>query len=286
MVRNDSKQLPGIPEDRIMKKFLIISGVGSISVVILLIVGFSNIGPLIKKAVNTMGPEITKTAVSLDDVSVSIFSGKAQIKDFVLGNPKGFKTPNAMKVGIVSVDLYEESITGNPIVINKIEISKPEITYEKKGRTDNFKVILANITKSVKAGKVVKKKTQKEKGSKPVKKILIKHVIVKDGTVNLTMDLLAGETISAPLPDIHLKDIGKGKKGATPAEAFEIIFDSLYSDINADSVTGVFNNGLKKLGVLKNINEEGGKAAEKAVETVTTALESAADNLSGFFQSD
>jgi len=269
-----------------MKNFLIVISVAVISIVILLIAGLSNIGPLIKTAVNTAGPEITKTTVSLEGVSVSIFSGEAEIKDFVLGNPKGFRTAVAIKVGVVSVDLDEESITGNPIVINKIEIIEPEITYEIKGRTDNFKVILANIMKSVKTEKDTKKKTQKEEGSKPGKKVVVKHVIVKDGTVNLAMDLLAGETISAPLPDIHLKNIGKGNKGVTPAEAFEIIFESLYRDVTADSVTGIFNDGLKKLGIFKTINQEGGKAVEEAVETVTTALESAVDELSGFFKSD
>ena len=47
------------------------------------------------------------------------------------------------------------------------------------------------------------------------KKIVINDVIVKDGKVNLTMAALGGKEITAPLPDIHLKDIGKEKQGAT-----------------------------------------------------------------------
>ena len=50
---------------------------------------------------------------------------------------------------------------------------------------------------------------------------MINNVIVKDGKVNLTMAVLGGKQITAPLPDIHLKDIGKEKGGATPAQAFE-----------------------------------------------------------------
>jgi len=45
-------------------------------VVVFLVVGISNIGPIIKKAVNTYGPDITKTAVRLGDVDVSVFSGR------------------------------------------------------------------------------------------------------------------------------------------------------------------------------------------------------------------
>ena len=268
-----------------MKKIIIITGVVIVSFIIVLIIGFSNIGPLIKKAVNTMGPHITKTTVTLEDVSVSILSGEAKIEGFTLGNPNGFSTPVAMTVGAVSVDLDEESITKNPIVINKIEVIKPDITYEKKGKTDNFKVILSNISKTVQSEKGGKEKSQKKGEGKPATSLFIKHVIVKDGKVNLAMDVLGGGTVSATLPDIHLTDIGKGKNGVTPAEAFEIIFESLYSGINAESVVGVFNSNLKKLG-LDTIHKEGGKAAGKAVGTVTDALESAVDELGEFFKSN
>ncbi len=269
-----------------MKKILV--GVVMIAVVIFLIVGLSNIGPLIKKAVNTVGPEITKTKVSLGDVNVSIFSGETEIKDFLLGNPKGFKTPLAMKVSSVSVDLDEGSITENTIVINKIEIIAPKITFEKKGNTDNFKAILANVKKSLKVEKESKQSKRKEEVDKPGKKILIKNVIIKDGEVNLAMDLLAGKTIKAPFPDIHLKDIGKENQGATPAEAFEKIFESIYSNISVDSVTSVFNKGIEGLGLdtLKFIPEDGGKAAKKVVKSVTTELESASDKIIGLFKSD
>ena len=67
-----------------MKKILIISGVVVFAGIILLIAGISNIDLLIKKAVLTAGPEMTKTTVSLEDVSISIFSGEARIENFVL----------------------------------------------------------------------------------------------------------------------------------------------------------------------------------------------------------
>lgn len=56
-----------------MKKWIFI-GLGVIVVVIaaVVIVGLSNLGPIIKHAVNTYGPKITKTQLSVDDVGVSI----------------------------------------------------------------------------------------------------------------------------------------------------------------------------------------------------------------------
>ena len=62
-----------------MKKWLLIGGVVVIILIIFLVVGVSNLGPLIKNAVNTYGPKITKTEMRLADVGISIFSGEAKL---------------------------------------------------------------------------------------------------------------------------------------------------------------------------------------------------------------
>jgi flagellar hook-basal body complex protein FliE len=271
-----------------MKKLLIAGVVTILIVVGVLFFTLSNLGPLVKKTVNTLGPKITKTDVTLADVSVSIFSGEAKIKQFFLGNPKGFNSAQAMKVGSISVDIDEKSIISNPIVINKIEIIAPEITYEKIKGTDNFQTLLKNIQGVAKSEKDADTNATDE--IKEGKKIIINNVIVKDGKVKLAIALLGGKEITAPLPDIHLKDIGKEKDGATPAEAFEKIFSSLYSSINADSVTSIFNDGLKQLVNIKDLGatgvEAGGETAKKAIDSVSKSVESATKNLKGLLKTD
>lgn len=272
-----------------MKKILIAGVVVIVVVVAFVFFTLSNLGPIVKKTVNTLGPQITKTVVEVKDVNISIFSGEAQIKGFFLGNPEGFKSDYAMKVGSVYVDIDEGSITKNPIVINKIEIIAPEITYEKISGSDNFQAILKNMQNSA---KTEKKSTAKSSGDdgKQGRKIVINNVILKDGKVKLVVAILGGKEITAPLPDIHLKDIGKQGQGATPAEAFEKIFASLYSSISADSVTKVFNDGLKQIGDLKDIGASGLKAGEdaakKAVGSATESVESATKTFQGLFKKD
>ncbi len=272
-----------------MKKLLIAGGVLVLVVVAVLFLTLSNLGPMVKKAVNTVGPQVTKTDVNVEDVSVSIFSGEAKIKGFLLGNPQGFETPQAMRVGSVYVDIDESSITQNPIVINKIEIISPEITYEKIKNTDNFRQLLKNVQSSAQKEKKQASKT-KEKSSEPAKKIVINSVVIKGGQVNLAMAMLGGKKITAPLPDIELKDIGKEKGGATPAEAFEKIFGSLYESINAESVTNLLNDGLKQLGGLKDLSaaglETGGEAAKKASDTAAEGVKSATKGIKGLFGQD
>jgi len=246
-----------------MKKLILIGGVVVIVIIaIILAIGVLNIGPLIKNAVNTYGPGITKTVVRVEDVNVSIFSGEAKLKGFYLGNPRGFKSPEAMRVSSIFVDVAEGSLTKDTIIIDRIEIIRPEITYEKAKGTDNFKTIIDNVKKTVGAGKSPKEKS--EKGGKG-KKLLIRDFIVKDGKVTLCTSLLVGETISTPLPDIHLKNIGGEKEGASADKTFKEILTVLYRNVTSNIVTDSLN---KKLKVLGTSLEDAGEGTKKQLETV------------------
>ncbi len=272
-----------------MKK-LLISGFALVAVLATVVfLTFSNLGPLVKQTVNTIGPKMTKANVEVADVSVSVFSGEATIKGFLLGNPKGFKSDQAMEVASINVDIDEGSITKNPVIINKIEIIAPEITYEKISGSDNFKTLLNNIKKSAKINDSTQTQTGSD-GSGKGKKLVINHLILKNGKVKLVMAALGRKQITAPLPDIHLKDIGKQKDGVTPAQAFEQIFSSLYTSISADSVTQVFNDGLKQLGILKDFGTAGigagGKTVEKAVGSAAKGVTSAAKGIKNLFKKD
>ncbi len=245
-----------------MKKWLLIgAGLIVVIIIVLVVTVASNIGPMIKTAVNTYGPDITKTDVKLEDVQISIFSAEAKLKNFLLGNPKGFQSAYAVKVGSVQVNVDEKSITGDTIAIDSIQVIAPDISYEKISGTDNFQTILNNVKKSVGAEKQTSAKKADADDKKEGKKILIRNFIVKDGKVNLTSSLLAGKTISAPLPDIHLKDIGNQKGGASPAEAFNEIFKALYAKITSQSVNDILNQGLKGLGT--NVDALGKTVADE-----------------------
>ena len=168
-----------------MKKWIFI-GLGAIIViaVVVVYVGLSNLGPIIKKAINTYGPKITKTELHVADVGVSILSAEAEVEAFFLGNPQGFKSPSAMKVGSVFVNVDEKSLTGNTTIIERVEVKKPEIYYEKKGKTDNFKALLNNVKKSAASEK---KSTDAGKEEGGGKKLIINDFILTQCKVNLSM---------------------------------------------------------------------------------------------------
>jgi len=265
-----------------MKKWILI-GAGAVVVIIIVVVviGFSNLGPIIKKGVNTYGPEMTKTEVRLKDVNISIFSGQATLKGFYLGNPKGFKSPEAMSVGSIHVDVDEKSLLGDPVVIDRIEVMDPEITYEKVRGTDNFQTILNNVKGSTGAAEPSKKAPGKEGEGK---KLLIKDLIVKGGKVNLAVSMIGGKSISAPLPEIHLKDIGKEKGGASPGEVFGNVFAAIQKQITSPAVMDVMNKELKAVGSsLEALGGEAGKQLENLGSGAGKGAGTVTDKVKGLF---
>ena len=259
-----------------MKKWILI-GLAVVVVVIVggVIFGLSKIGPIIQSAVNTYGPDITKTDVKLGDVNVSLFSAEAKLKDFYLGNPKGFKSPEAMKVGSIVVDVDESSLTKDTIVIDRIEVLRPKITYERTAKTDNFQAILNNVTKGAKQSKSKSGESSSGKSGSS-KKIIIKDFQLKGGEVNLAASLLGqNKSLSTQLPDIHLKNIGEENGGLKPEEAFRKIFAVLSKHINSPDVMKVFSEQLKGLKLDPKLLEEN---APKEIKEVGDKLKNLLGN--------
>jgi uncharacterized protein involved in outer membrane biogenesis len=228
-----------------MKKLLLIGAGLIVIVIIVLVIGLSKLGPVIKTAVNTYGPQLTKTELSVGDVGISLLSGKVELKDFLLGSPRGFTSPEAMNVGKIFIDIDPKSITKDTIVIHTIEVIAPSITYEKKRRTDNFKTIINNVNSYTGPSEPKQEAATKETSSEPGKKIRIEDFILKQGTVTLATTLKGGKSIKAQLPDIHLKNIGG--KGASPQQVSQEIFKVLYKEITSRAVTDTLNKELKAL---------------------------------------
>jgi uncharacterized protein involved in outer membrane biogenesis len=259
-----------------MKRWILIGAcIVLVIIVVIVVLGLSNLGPIVKSAVNTYGPKITKTEVRLGDVDISIFSAEAKLKDFFLGNPRGFKSPEAMRVGSIYANVDEKSLTGDTIVIEKIEVLRPNITYEKVRGTDNFQAILNNVKGSSKEAQTSKKESAKEGEGK---KLIIKNFIVKEGKVNLAVSVgVTEKSISASLPDIHLKDLGGEKGGATPEEVFEKVFASLHKQLTSPVVTDMLNKELKTMGT--SLDALGGPA-RKQLETLKAGDKEGAGSVS------
>jgi len=191
-----------------------------------------SLGPLAASAVRTYGPEITGVSVHLDDVSITPFSGTAELRGLVVGNPEGFHADHALSLGELSAAVSLRSLLGDVIVIKRIVIVKPDIIYELGPGGSNLQAIQRHVDRYAKSSgsAPAKAAAPKKEGGK---KLLIRDLVIKDATVRLRAAVLQGKALTVPLPDLHLHDIGKESNGASAGEVVNQVLRAL-----TKSVTG------------------------------------------------
>lgn len=248
-----------------MKKILVR---GLLVVVVLLIavvviVGMSLNGA-IKKGIETFGPELTKASVTVEDVNLSLLRGNASIKDLVIGNPEGYKSPEALSVGRASVSISPRSIFSDKVVVKSIRIEAPKVTVEVGPGGSNLQKLQKELEAAISGGA-----TSSPSGSTPApantdagKKLQVDEVVVTGGKLLLGAAALGGTVAEAPLPEIELQGLGQGPEGITGAELGRVIL----SKINEAA--------LKTYG--EKLGQAGAEALQNISQTATNAINEAA----------
>jgi len=210
-------------------------------VVVLLVVVFAilNLDKGIKAAVENIGPKLTQSSVTLDDVELSLTSGEGSLRGLVVGNPSGFKSPSAFSLGEIFLSVDPESVTTDTIVLNSIRIVAPAITYESANGTTNLAQLQKNVEQA--AGGSSRAATE-EKGEGAEKKLIIRDLQITAGKLSYSNPLLGDKTVALALPDIRLTGIGEKSNGASAAE----VVNQVLAAINKSAAGAVANAGVLK----------------------------------------
>lgn len=194
-----------------MKKILALLVLGVIALVVLAVVALFYLGPIVKAGVERVGPQVAKVPVKLDGATISVFNGSGELKGFVLGNPEGFKTAQAVKVGSVAISLVPKSVMGNKVIVRSIRVESPEITYEVGGGGSNIGKLLENMQSVA---------SQEKTGAtnKSSKALEVDEFVITGAKLNVSASILGGSAATLPLPEIRLPALGQGPEGITAAE--------------------------------------------------------------------
>jgi uncharacterized protein involved in outer membrane biogenesis len=197
-------------------------------------------------------------------VHIEPASGLAALKGFELGNPPGFKTPRAIELGEVSLQMEVASLTTDVVRIREIRILAPHVTYERGDSGSNLEVIERNVQSYVAAQTAALGVGGSGAGgpggkSGKQKKLIIDNLYIQGAKADVSAAMLEGRALSVPINDIHLQGIGEKTGGATPAEVTSQVVGavtrSVTRSVTTAPVTGLVN-GIKN----------GAKAAVDAVK--------------------
>ncbi|MDB6066631.1 MAG: hypothetical protein JWR26_2839 [Pedosphaera sp.] len=251
-----------------MKKLLFRVGlVVALLLVVAAVVVFFSLNSIVKKGVETLGPQMTKVEVRLGAADLSPFSGKGRLTKLFVGNPDGYKTPSAIQVGDMKLAVSIGSVMSDTIVVDEINIQAPEITLDGSLSGNNLSKILDNLN-STSATAEKQKNEAPAAGTKKQKKFIVKDLVINAAKVNVNISVL-GQSVSTslPIPEIHLQNMGTAEGGISAAElSRQILKPILVSATDAatkyvaslgknlkglgsgslDKAGGILNNLLKK----------------------------------------
>lgn len=238
-----------------MKKLLIVGGAIAGAGVLALVVASFFLGSIVTRGVNSFGPKLTNTRLTLSNADISPFSGSGTLRGFVIGNPAGWSDADLASLGKVHVSVVPSSIRGDHIIVNDIDVEAPVFNYETRLASNNVNDLLANIEK---AGGGSSTPRAVAKNGQPVK-IEVRHFRVHDGVVRLGAGKAA---VRIPLPSIELSDIGTRENGVTPDQLATVVMKSVTSDV----VRATTQAAMKIGGTAGTAATEGAKKATGAIQ--------------------
>jgi hypothetical protein len=249
-----------------MKKWIIrLVFAGVVLLVAALVMVFLSLNTIVKKGVETVGPQLTKVDVKLGSASISPLSGSGRLANLFVGNPEGFKTASAIQVGSVQMAVEVGSVFSDTITVKEINIQSPEITFEGGLSGNNISKILDNVKAATGGEQPAVKSGETAPAAKAGgKKFIVKDVVIEGAKLHASLTGLGGKEVTLPLPPLHLQNIGSTGNGVAAGELVKQILEPLL----ASSITAVQNN-LADIG--KNVGSLG-KDATKEVNKVTEGL--------------
>jgi hypothetical protein len=187
---------------------------------------------LLKRAIESIGPQLTGVPVTVSRVKLEPAEGKGAVGGLVVGNPSGYKTPHSLTLGEMRLAIDFATATSSVVHLKELVIDAPLLTYERGPGGDNLGVIQKNL-----GGGGTKK------AEPPGRKFVIDNLRVTNARVKFS------DALTLPLPDLHLRDVGKKSNGATAGEITKTVWDALAGSANnlASRAGSSLRDGVKSL---------------------------------------
>lgn len=166
---------------------------------------------LIKRAIERFGPELTGVSVKVASVRLEPLDGRGAIRGLEIGNPPGFKTPQAASLGEIRLAVEPASLTSDVVRVKEISLEGPSITYERGPNGDNLSAIQKHIESQLPKSEPGRGDSRAEKAAKE-RRFIVDRLEVHKARVSY------GGAVAVDVPDLVLRDLGKKKGGATAGE--------------------------------------------------------------------
>jgi len=223
-----------------MKRALLIGG--GLALVALLAAGlyvYTQFDILVKRAIENYGSDMLQAKVQVDGLKIAPAGGEGEIDGLSIGNPKGFKAKHAVQVGRIELAVDPATVTEDVVHVRKIIVISPSLVYEQGKTGSNFDALRRNVSAYIGETSPQEKKS--------TTKLIVDELRISGARVQYIPSIpTAGMDLSFTLPEIRLRNLGKGRGGITPAELTQAIIDAILTRTAAAIGQGTIPKALDR----------------------------------------
>jgi hypothetical protein len=171
--------------------------------------GTGRLDGAVASAIERHGSALTGTTVDVDGVDLALSTGRVDLAGVTVGNPRGYDTDYAVRIGSAAVELDIGSLAGAVPVIEELILDGALINAEQRAAASNLTDIQQHATAS--------------SGEAPAGepgRIVVERFRVRNARVLLTSEHLRTPE-ELPLRDVVVENIGTATGGVTYSEAAE-----------------------------------------------------------------
>ena len=191
-----------------MKKSIRIIYYIVLGLVVLIIAGLIAVGLFGSKAlkigIESAATKTLNVGVSIEDIDLSILSGKIGIEGLLINNPPGYQHDNLLELKDLRVEVAIGSLLSDTVQIEDIKLDGITIVLEQRGVSGNN---LQDVISGISAAEERESATQ-EAG----KKLKIDNLEITNITVKAKVLPIPGkiDTVTLKLGTIRMKNLGSG----------------------------------------------------------------------------
>ena len=193
---------------------------------ILLLIVTLSIDGIIKTEVEEQGTEMLQTNVTVEDVDVSIFSGKGSIKGFTIENPAGFSDAPALEFEQADIEVVLSSLLKSEIVVKELIIHNPVVFFEQQETNINLKTLSDNLEAA---------STEDSE-----KLLVIDYLLIEEGTIRVSTTIDRERNAEVTMETFELHDIGRDGNSNVKESLKQILEPLIEQAIEEAAKKGLF----------------------------------------------
>ena len=223
---------------------------------------------IVKKALETVGPKITQVSIKVDAVNLSLLNASAKVKIHIVGNPEGYKTPQAISISSAAVGVNPLTVFSDKIVVRSVLVETADITFEGGLGGNNLTKIMNNVNAIAKNGGTASTNTTARAANESGRKFEVDDLLITGAMIHVHLTGMGGKDMTLPLPDIHLTNLGKNGAGITATDLTRCVLGAITTGV----IKAVANSTTDIGKSAGNLGGDAGKAVGQGVNKITKGI--------------